>query len=467
MDDRIFYSYNSWKVGTFSLPPNIVDRDTQPKALDLLNEREIIALIGLRQTGKSTLALQLIDQLLKKGVRPESIFYFTLDDFSLRQELSASFDNFLRIVEGILGDDLQHYRGLLYIFIDEIQKLPDFVEYIKTLYDLRWPIKWILTGSSSLELKKHIKESLAGRVLSMSVLPFTETEILKGHGFVPPDKREMWDFILGKKEIDKKTLRKYYAMLMPHKQRIQKVFDESMLFGGLPAVALSKEPEKKQLLLKNYIDTYLEQDIRTLVKEDKLWVYHKVMELLAARIGDILNYSKIATQLEVTVDTVKRYSILLEKTFVIQGITTCSRNVRNEVLKTPKVYFTDLGIRNALIGLNSISQLERLNQYGMVFENAIVGRLSTIMPYAAYGTRLHYWRTKTKEEVDIVVYTPERLLPIEVKADKKVQTRHLKGLKRFFQKEGETTGILIGRFEDVEILQEDKTKIYVIPYWMI
>ncbi len=467
MDERLFYSYNSWKVGQFSLPPDIIERDIQPKAVRFLKEKEILTLLGLRQTGKSTLSFQLVHHLLKEGINPENIFYFTFDDLSLRQELSASFDSFLKILERFLGEEVQSRNELLYIFIDEVQKLPGFVEYIKTLYDLKLPVKWVLTGSSSLELKVQIKESLAGRVLSMSVLPFSEIEIFKGHGYKPPDKRNLWSFILGKTEPDKKTLKKYQAALMPHKQRIQKFFDESMIFGGLPAVALTKDIEKKQILLKNYRDTYLEQDIRNLVKEDKLWVYQKVMELLATRIGDLLNYSNIATQLEVTVDTVKRYSMLLEKTFIIKNLTTYSKNIRNEILKTPKVYFTDLGIRNSLIGLTSVSQLEKLNHYGMVFENAIVERLHAILPSAGYEARLHYWRTKTKEEVDIVVYTPERLLPIEVKSDKKIQTKHLKGLRSFLQKEDERIGVLVGRFEDVDILEEDKIKIYMLPYWMI
>lgn len=467
MDERIFYSYNSWKVGKFKLSAGIIERDIHSKAFSFLKEKEILTLLGLRQTGKSTLAFQLIHALLENGIRPERIFYFTFDDLSLRQDISASFDNFLRTLERFLGEEVQRSESRIYIFIDEVQKLPGFIEYIKTLYDLKLPVKWIITGSSSLELKVQIKESLAGRVLSLSVLPFSETEIFKGHGHTPPDKKDMWRFIFGKTEPDKKTLRKYQAGLLPFSQKIKRFFEECMVFGSLPAVALAGDIDKKQVLLKNYRDTYLEQDIRNLVKEDKLWVYQKVMELLASRTGDILNYSNIASQLEVTVDTVKRYSMLLEKTFVIKNITTYSRNIRSEVLKTPKVYFTDFGIRNSLLGLTSISQLERLNQYGVSFENAIVNRLNAVISSAGYDARLHYWRTKTKEEVDIVVYTSDRLLPIEVKSDKKIQARHLKGIRSFLAKEKENIGVIVGRFQDADILEEGKSRIYLLPYWMI
>jgi hypothetical protein len=467
LDERLFYNYNAWRGGAFALSEDIIERDIHALALKFIREKEILSLLGLRQTGKSTLAFQLIHDLLKDGVKPERIFYFTFDDLSLRQELSASFGSFLKIVERFLGEELQGQKTRIYIFIDEVQKLPGFIEYIKSLYDLRFPVKWILTGSSSLELKVQIKESLAGRVLSLSILPFSESEIFKGHGLTPPDKQNIWRFIFGETTPDKKALKKYQAGIMPYKQRIEKIFEEYMVFGGLPAVALNKDTDKKQILLKNYRETYLDQDIRNLVKEDKLWVYQKVMELLASRIGDLLNYSNIASDLEVTVDTIKRYSMLLEKTFIIKNLTTYSRNVRSEILKTPKVYFTDLGMRNSLLGLNSISQIEKLGQYGIILENAIVQKLNTIAPFMEHEVRLHYWRTKTKEEVDIIVYTPERLLPIEIKSDKKIQTKHLKGIRSFFTKEKENVGVLVGRFEDADIIEEDNTRIYLLPYWMI
>jgi predicted AAA+ superfamily ATPase len=467
LDEQLFYSYNAWRVGTFALPPDVVSRDIHNKAVKFLREKEILTLLGLRQTGKSTLAFQLIHDLLKQGIQPERIFYFSFDDLSLRQELSASFDSFLKIVERFLGEEVQRQKIRIYVFIDEVQKLPGFIEYIKSLYDLRFPVKWVLTGSSSLELKVQIKESLAGRVLSLSVLPFSEAETFRGYGFTPPNKKNIWQFLFGETTPDKKALKKYQAGIMPYKPRIQKFFEEYMVFGGLPAVSLSKDTEKKQMLLKSYRDTYLEQDIRNLVKEDKLWVYQKVMELLASRIGDLLNYSNIASSLEVTVDTVKRYSMLLEKTFIIKNLTTYSRNVRSEILKTPKVYFTDLGMRNSLLGLDSISQIEKLGQYGIIFENAIVEKLNTIMPFMEREARLHYWRTKTKEEVDIVVCTPERLLPVEVKSDKKIQTKHLKGIRSFLKKEKEKVGVLVGRFDDADILEEGKRLIYLLPYWMI
>lgn len=468
MDEALFYAWNAWKTGKFRLPAGIVERDIHAKAVRYLKEKEILVLLGLRQTGKSTLAFQLIDHLLKEKVSPDRIFYFSFDDLSLRQQLSASHASFMKTVERYLGEEVGAINEPVYLFIDEVQKLPGFVEYVKSLYDLKYPIKWVLTGSASLELKAQVKESLAGRVLNLAVSPFSEREIFDALGFTPPEKKELWKLFLTGNAPDRKKLMKLEAALLPHKTRMQRVFEDCLVFGNLPAVVLAPDATKKAELLKSYKETYLDQDIRNLVKEDKLWVYQRVMELLAGRVGDLLNYSNIASELEVTVDTVKRYCILLEKTFILKNLTTYSRNVRNEILKTPKVYFTDLGIRNSLLSLNNLSQIERLGQMGMALENMMLERIDTAIRQLEVGeTRLHYWRTKTKEEVDIVVETPEHLLPVEVKSDRRVQGKHLKGLRSFLEKEKEQVGILIGRFEKADIMDEGKSRIYLMPYWML
>jgi len=468
MNERLFYAWNTWKAGRFKLPSGIIERDIQGKAIRSLKEKEILVLPGLRQTGKSTLAFQLIDHLLKEDISPDRIFYFTFDDLSLRQELSASYPSFLNIVEHYLGEEIGTLSDPIYLFMDEVQKVPGFVEYVKSLYDLKYPIKWILTGSASLELKAQVKESLAGRVLNLAVSPFSERETFNLSGFPPPDKKELWKLFLTENGPDRKRLMKLEAELLPFKTRIQRIFEECLVFGSLPGVILAPDTEKKTDLLKNYRETYLDQDIRNLVKEDKLWVYQRVMELLAGRIGDLLNYSNIASELEVTVDTVKRYCMLLEKTFILRNLSTYSRNVRNEILKTPKVYFTDLGIRNSLLNLTTLSQIERLGQMGMALENMMLERMDTAIKQLGAGEMsLHYWRTRTKEEVDIIVQTPERLLPIEIKSDKRVQAKHLKGLRSFLAKEKEQVGLLVGRYDKADILEEGKNRIYLIPYWML
>ena len=180
MDEDLFYRYNAWKGGDFRLPADIVERDAHEAAVRFLGEKEILTLLGLRQTGKSTLAFQLIFDLLKKGVEPERIFYFTFDDLSFRQELSADQSEFLRIVERFLGEDVQRLKTRIYLFIDEVQKLPGFLEYVKALYDLGLPVKWVLTGSSSLTLKAQIKKVWPGEYCPCPSVLFRRKSYLRG-----------------------------------------------------------------------------------------------------------------------------------------------------------------------------------------------------------------------------------------------------------------------------------------------
>ena len=240
-----------------------------------------------------------------------------------------------------------------------------------------------------------------------------------------------------------------------------------LLYGSLPAVARATEGERRLTLLKNYRDTYLEQDVRGIVKDDKLWIYQRVMEILAGRTGDLLNYTDIASQTGVAVDTVKRYVALLEKTFLIRELTTCSRNIRAEQLKSPRIYFTDLGIRNILLGITDLALLERLNLLGSSLENLIEERLQAELTLTRRQARLHYWRTKAKEEVDLVVATPQTLLPIEIKSDRSPQKRYLRGIVKFLDKETETKGVLIGRFDAVEVVRQDGWEIFLLPLWMV
>jgi predicted AAA+ superfamily ATPase len=119
------------------------------------------------------------------------------------------------------------------------------------------------------------------------------------------------------------------------------------------------------------------------------------------------------------------------------------------------------------LGLTSVAQLERINQYGVALENSIANRLSAWVPLLNPELRLHYWRTRSQEEVDLVISAPDRLIPVEVKSDKKLQKKDLKGLRRFLEKEKEKTGILVGRFEEADILEEGKTEIILLPHWII
>jgi predicted AAA+ superfamily ATPase len=467
MDENIFFLNNPWRNGTYRLPDGIIERDMFSHACTCLDEPEILLITGLRQTGKSTLARQLIYHLLTvRQVSPATIFYLTFDDLSLRHELAASFPSFIKIIEKLLGGDAASF-GRLWLFVDEVQKLPGFVEYVKSLHDSGYPIKWVLTGSSAIELMSQVRESLAGRVLHLPVYPFSECEVFRVREMAAPDKKMVRAMLTCAQPLTEGELRRQQAALLPFRQDIERISDDILLYGSLPAVARAGDGERRLTLLKNYRDTYLEQDIRGIVKDDKLWVYQRVMEILAGRTGDLLNYTDIAGQTGVAVDTIKRYVSLLEKTFLIRELTTYSRNIRAEQLKSPRIYFTDLGIRNILLGITELTLLDKLNLLGTSLENLVAERIQADLFLTRSQANLHYWRTKAKEEVDLVVVTPEMLLPIEIKSDRTYQKRHIRGIVKFLTKETETKGVLIGRFDSVDVIRQDGREIFLLPLWMV
>jgi uncharacterized protein len=467
MDENLFFMNNPWRRGKFRLPDGTIERDLFPQSCACLGDPEILLLTGLRQTGKSTLARQLVHHLLtSRQIPANTIFYFTFDDLSLRQQLNASLPSFITNIEKLLGGTATAF-GKLWIVVDEVQKLPGFVEYVKSLHDIGYPVKWLLTGSSALELMSQVRESLAGRVLQLVVHPFTEGELFRARGMIAPDKSVVRAMLTCARPLDHTELLRQQANLLPFRHDIERATDDILLYGSLPAVAKATDGERRLTLLKSYRDTYLEQDIRGIVKDDKLWVYQRTMEILAGRTGDLLNYSDIAGQTGVAVDTIKRYVALLEKTFLIRELTTYSHNVRAELLKSPRIYFTDLGIRNMLLGITDLALLERLNILGASLENLVAQRLQTEITLTRSHARLHYWRTRSKEEVDLVVATARTLLPIEIKSDHSVQKRYLKGIGKFLSKEDEATGVLIGRFDALDVIRQEETEIFLIPLWMV
>jgi len=282
-----------------------------------------------------------------------------------------------------------------------------------------------------------------------------------------PDKKMVMAMLTCAQPLTEGELRHQQAALLPFRQDIERISDDILLYGSLPAVARAGDGERRLTLLKNYRDTYLEQDIRGIVKDDKLWVYQRVMEILAGRTGDLLNYTDIAGQTGVAVDTIKRYVSLLEKTFLIRELTTYSRNIRAEQLKSPRIYFTDLGIRNILLGITELTLLDKLNLLGTSLENLVAERIQADLLLTRSQANLHYWRTKAKEEVDLVVVTPQMLLPIEIKSDRTYQKRHIRGIVKFLTKETETKGVLIGRFDSVDVIRQDGREIFLLPLWMV
>jgi hypothetical protein len=360
----------------------MIKRKLFRELVDHLPQKEMSLIIGPRQAGKTTLMEMLKAHLDKSG---ERTMFLNLDIEWDRPHFESQ-AALLKKIELELG---QQQHG--YVFIDEIQRKEDAGLFLKGLFDLKLPYKFIVSGSGSLELKEKIHESLVGRkrLFELSTVTFGE--------FI----NHRTDYRYEQKPAD---------FLAIEKNRAQQLLSEYMQFGGYPRIVTAAEQSEKRRLIDEIHRSILEKDIAYLLKLDKPEVFSALIRILAGQVGQLMNYSEMASTLNVSFATVKKYLWYAQKIFLVELIRPYARNVRKEISKSPVPYFWDLGFRNYSLGL--FGHLESPTEKGFVFENLVFLLLKEKIRFKA--ANLNYWRTKDKAEVDFVIEAGKRLIPVEV-----------------------------------------------------
>jgi len=328
-----------------------------------------------------------------KGLNKSSIF-LNLDVIEDRQFFKTQ-HTLLDLIKKKTGK-----KGV-YVFIDEISRLENAGMFLKGLYDLKTGHKFIVSGSGSLELKANIIEPLTGRKKIFHCFPLSFTE-----------------FAVYKLKIHFDNFDKLYAettkhlVIQPYLR--QRLINEYLNFGGYPRVVLAETEEEKIEVLREIYLSYLEKDIGLLLKVEKEQAFENLVKILSHQVGNLINRSELSSTLGLTEKTVKKYLYFLEKTFVINLVKPFFRNARKELTKSPKVYFSDLGLLHLAQGiLPSIQKPTR----GNVFENACFLRLKELHLLKPP----QFWRTKSGAEVDFIISSTEtgKPIPIEVKSTPK------------------------------------------------
>jgi len=384
-----------------------IDREIFPEVLKhLLNEPEMTIITGSRQVGKTVLLEQLKESLqTNHDVRQDAMLSFNLDivqDWEKFQDQTA-FISYLR----------QHSRDdKIFIFIDEAQKAKDAASFFKGVYDSKLNAKLVLTGSSSLELKAHLKESLAGRKQLFHLPSFTFLEFLRGH-----------DHRLS--EIIEQTTSLHEFDI----QRVQLLYDDFLTFGGYPRVALEPSLERKIALLREIYSSYIERDAVGLFEVTHKTAFIHLLRLLASQAGQLINIAKLADSLNIDRFTVERYILILEESFIIQTVKPYFNNPRQEVVKAKKIYFLDNGILNT--ALDEFRPITQRSDKGHILENGIASELS--FRTKQHFAHLHFWRTKQQTEVDFIIERGNHLAAAEVKYSVRPQDS-FPGLTNFTRK---------------------------------
>lgn len=341
--------------------------------------KQALVLLGARQVGKTT--------LLKR--RFPNALYLLIDEERIRQTLETyNSDTYLNLI----GDAKQ-------VFLDELHLLSNPGRAVKLIYDQIPNVKIIVTGSSSLHIKNKTAESMAGRAIDYHLYPLTFGEFLYQRGIEDTPNIFIHKKIL---ELDgSNTVRKY-----DHKQ----ILESLMLWGQYPYLIQSPQDS---LYLKNLVEKAVFKDIIDLQLIDNLSKALELLRTLAYQIGNLISYSELSSKLQISTPTVQRYIEIFEQSFILFRLYPFSKNKRDEIGKSPKIYFWDLGLRNALI--DNFDSLNIRSDAGAMFENFIVAEVKKEISYLGLDFQVQYWRLKSGSEVDLVICGKDEFIGCEIK----------------------------------------------------
>ncbi|MCL5773630.1 MAG: ATP-binding protein [Firmicutes bacterium] len=398
-----------------------------------LSKKEITFVAGPRQAGKTTLMFLLKDYLDKNG---EKTVFLNLDIESDKQFFTSQ-GTLIKKIQLEIG------RGKGYAFIDEIQRKKDAGLFLKGIYDMNLPYKFIVSGSGSVELKEKIHESLAGRktIFGLNTLSFEEFVNFKtGYRY----ENKLQDFF----PIDKETTKG--------------LLEEYLNYGGYPRVVLEDEFKQKKTIINEIYQSYLEKDIFYLLEIKKSEVFNNLVKVIASQIGGLTNLSDISSNLGTSLSTIKNYLWYMEKSFVLQKVTPYFKNLRKEITKAPIYYFYDLGLRNH--ALDMFGNIKMSEDFSFLFENLVLNIIKEKLRFSA--AKINFWRTKDGAEVDFIVDSGRKLIPIEVKYKSLRKPEIKRSLKSFISKYTPQKALIINLELEEKIRFED-TEIQFIPFYRL
>jgi len=357
-----------------------------------LERRFIELIVGLRRTGKTTLMFQLMNELLRRGVGPRSILYFSFDERSIDlKSLIREYE------EKVLRERLREAR--VFIFLDEIHKLPEWSEKLKLLYDMNPRVKLIVSGSASLNLMHGARESLAGRCVFHRLDPLSFLEYLKLRGERVPAEAEF--------EV--------------HERRLAISFQQ-FLRRGFPEIIGANDREAEQYVRELVLERVVYRDIPESFRADDLELLRLLVELICSKPGITLNVDSISRDLGRARRTIRNYLEYLEQTFVIRRVS----NLRGSMLAAS---------RKNRRGYPYHPCLSTTADEGELAEATVASEINA----------QHYWRLRN-HEVDFVLRDGDPL-PVEVKYGRRVDRRELKGPLAFCKRFGVGRGVVVTRDE--------------------
>ena len=366
-------------------------RNIEPYLREALADTPVVLLHGARQTGKTTLAQKLANEVTGR--------YVSLDDATT---LAAAVSDPSSFVEGLRPMTV----------IDEVQLAPQLFPAIKIqVDDDRRPGRYLLTGSANVLLLPNLSESLAGRMEIVTLWPCSQGELSdRQEGFI--DNLFSSAFSQGRLAQDQDDIA------------------NRILAGGYPEAVGRKASARRKAWFQAYITTILQRDVRDLANIQGLTELPRLFTLLAARSGGLLNMSELSRTSGVAHTTLRRYLSLLEATFLLQLLPAWSSNLSKRLVKSPKIHLNDSGLASHLCGLNNPSELVASTAFGHLLETFVVNELQKQLGWNDTLASLFHFRSSNGREVDIVLEDRRgKIVGVEVKASASIGKRDFAGLE--------------------------------------
>ena len=361
---RIFKTIGNYN---FQNAITMIQRTLQKVLTQYLGKGKAILLIGARQVGKSTLF-----QMLTQSMPEKDILWLNCDAQSVRDALyNPSLTNLKILINKPI------------VVIDEAQRVENIGLTLKLIVDNIPNVQLLVTGSSALDLHSKINEPLTGRKIEYHLFPISTAELYAAKGMIATNE----------------------------------MLESRLIYGSYPGVLFGDIPPQKALM--ELTESYLYKDILDLEGMRKPAVLQKLLVALALQIGSEVSYYELSKTVGVDSKTVEKYIDLLEKCYIIFRLNSFSRNIRTELTKGKKIYFYDLGVRNAI--LQTFAPLELRQDKGALWENFFIAERMKYNHYADRLVKSYFWRTTDKQEIDYIEETNGELHLFEMKWNEKKQ----------------------------------------------
>ena len=363
-----------------------ITRKIEQTILQYLGSPEIIAVVGPRQSGKTTLLRHIFDTLGRKAV------FLTFEDNKVLNMFVRETDLFIE----------QYVKPYQYVFIDEFNYAKKGGKILKYIIDTVGR-KIFISGSSSVDLSVQAVKYLVGRIFVFSLFQFDFEEYLSFRD------RDLYA-AYGRHRLDLEHIKENAPVPLPDEmmEKFRLYYGEYAVYGGYPRVVISKTTEEKKVVLKNIYNTYFLREVKDILGLVDDYKLAQLIKALALQIGGLIEYGEISRVSELSFQTVKSYINFLQKTFVCSFVKPYFTNKRTEIVKNPKPYFFDAGLRNYIV--DDFRDIDRRPDGGHLLENAVA------MELIKREKTFRFWRNKQKAEVDFVVDLHEgKKIALEVK----------------------------------------------------